>query len=103
MLAKITNKISMRTGTNDSLLGDVEFSRGVTGVTSLSNTVDFVVDRGTVVITILTSASNSLFGLLAVESNNWIDFRIPIARAQDARHRYKQPSLDPCASSSAAF
>lgn len=93
----------MRTGTNDSLLGDVEFSRGVSGVTSLSNTVDFVVDRGTVVITILTSASNSLFGLLAVESNNWISFRIPIARAQDARHQYRQPSLDPCASSSAAF
>lgn len=54
----------MHEGTNDSLLRDVKFGRGVTGVTGLSDTVDFVVDRGTMMVTVLTSTSNSLFWLL---------------------------------------
>lgn len=47
-------------GTNDGLLGNVEFGRSITSVTSLSNTVDLVIDRGTMMIAVLTSTSNSL-------------------------------------------
>lgn len=91
----------MHNGTNNSLLGNVEFSGGVANVASLSNTVDLVVDGGTMMVTVLAGASNSLLGLLAVRPNiGRAD--IPIERAQDARHRYKQPSSDPCVSSSAA-
>lgn len=59
----------MHYGTNDSLLGDVEFSGGVANVTSLSDTVDLVVDRGTMMVTVLASTSNSLLELLAVKPN----------------------------------
>lgn len=43
----------------DLLLGDIELSRGVTLVISLTNTVDLVVARRTVMVTVLTSTGNS--------------------------------------------
>ena len=42
----------------DGLLGDIELGRGVTSVVTAANTVDLVVDRGTVVVTVLTSTGN---------------------------------------------
>lgn len=46
--------------THDGLLGDVKFGRGVTLVRTRANTVYLVVDGSAVMVTILTSASNSL-------------------------------------------
>lgn len=92
--------------TYDSLLGDVELGRGVTSIASLSDTVDLVVDGGTVVVTVLTSTGNSLSNIvsglfLGKISPNW-KFDAPIAREPDARLQYKRPSSDPCVSSLAA-
>jgi hypothetical protein len=44
---------------SDGLLGDIEVGRCVTLVVTLTDTVDLVVDRGTVVVTHLTSTGNS--------------------------------------------
>ena len=44
---------------SDALLGDVKVGGGVTLVIALANTVDLVVDRGTVVVSVLTSTGNS--------------------------------------------
>lgn len=51
--------------TYDSLLGDVELGRGVSSIASLSDTVDLVVDGGTVVVTVLTSTGNSLSNIVS--------------------------------------
>ena len=42
----------------DGLLGDIELGRGVTSIVTAANTVDLVVDRGTVVVTVLTGTSD---------------------------------------------
>lgn len=42
----------------DGLLGDIELGRGVASIITAANTVDLVVDRGTVVVTVLTSTGN---------------------------------------------
>jgi hypothetical protein len=42
----------------DGLLGDIELGRGVTSIVTAANTVDLVVDRGSVVVTVLTSTGN---------------------------------------------
>jgi hypothetical protein len=42
----------------DGLLGDIELGRGVTSIVTAANSVDLVVDRGTVVVTVLTSTGN---------------------------------------------
>jgi len=44
---------------SDGLLGHIEFGGGVTFIGSFADTVNFVVDRSTVVVSHLTSASNS--------------------------------------------
>ena len=44
---------------SDGLLGDIEVGRCVTLVVTLTDAVDLVVDRGTVVVTHLTSTGNS--------------------------------------------
>lgn len=43
----------------DRLLADIEVGAGVAGVLTLTNTVDLVVDRGSVVVSHLTSTGNS--------------------------------------------
>lgn len=43
---------------SDGLLGDVNLGGGVVLGTALANTVDLVVDRGTVVVTVLTGTGN---------------------------------------------
>lgn len=55
---------------SDGLLGDIEFSGGVTLVGTLSNTVDLVVDRGTVVVTHLTSTGNSPLDVVRMPSTD---------------------------------
>jgi hypothetical protein len=42
----------------DGLLGNVKLGRGVASIVTTANTVDLVVDRGTVVVTHLTSTGN---------------------------------------------
>lgn len=59
-VSKDNNQTRYAEGTNDSLLGNVEFGGGVTNVASLSDTVNLVVDRGAMMVTVLTSTSNSL-------------------------------------------
>lgn len=44
---------------SDLLLGDVELGGGVSGILAAANAVDLVVDRGTVMVTHLTSTGNS--------------------------------------------
>lgn len=52
-------------GTNDGLFGDVEFGGGVADVGGFTDAVDFVVDGGTVMVTVLTSTSDSLLLLVS--------------------------------------
>ena len=44
---------------SDGLLGVIELSGSVSGILTLSDTVNLVVDRGTVMVTVLTSTGNS--------------------------------------------
>ena len=44
---------------SDLLLGDIEFRRCIAFIRSLSDTIDLVVDRGTMMVSVLTSTTNS--------------------------------------------
>lgn len=57
----------------DLLLGDIELSGGVTLVGALTNTVDLVVARGTVVVTVLTSTGHSPLDVARVPGTNTSD------------------------------
>ena len=55
---------------SNGLLGDIELGRGVTSVLTLANTVNLVVDRGTVVVTHLTGTGNSPLDVGRMPSTN---------------------------------
>lgn len=65
---------------SDGLLGDVEIGRGVTLVRALTNAVDLVVDRGTVVVTHLTSTGDSPLDVRRMPSTNTSDLAETLVR-----------------------
>jgi hypothetical protein len=87
----------------DGLLGDIELGRGVTSIVTAANTVDLVVDRGTVVVTVLTGTGNGPLDCVGVSIKEEIfKSNCRTYRAKGARHRYKRPYGDPCGSFSGA-
>lgn len=58
---------------SDGLLGDIELGGGVACILALANTVDLVVDRGTVVVTHLTGTGNSPLDVGRVPSTDTSD------------------------------